>query len=71
MRLILGIILGVIITLGGAYLRDQTIPNSPSFPHFEPLTAQRVVNWEVLGAIAKEQTDRARAEIEKFLARRS
>jgi hypothetical protein len=69
MRLLFGIILGVVITLGAAYLRDQTIPKGPTFPYYEQLTAQRVVNWDVLGAIVKEQTERARAEVNRFLDR--
>jgi hypothetical protein len=69
MRLIFGIVLGAALTLGAAYLRDQTIPKGPTFPYFEPLTAQRVVNWDVLGAIVRDQTERARAEINKLLDR--
>jgi hypothetical protein len=69
MRLIFGIVLGVALTLGAAYLRDQTIPKGPTFPYFEELTAQRVVNWDVLGALIKQQTERARAEVNKLLDR--
>jgi hypothetical protein len=69
MRLLFGIILGVAITLGAAYLRDQTIAKGPTFPYYEQLTAQRVVNWDVLAAIVKEQTERARAEVGKLLNR--
>ena len=69
MRLIFGIILGVAITLGAAYLRDQTVPKGPTFPYYESLTAQRVVNWDVLAALIKEQSERARAEVNRLLDR--
>lgn len=60
MRVLLGIILGAVLTVGGAYLYDShnaltaaTAPNS----------AQRsVVNWDVVGIKWQHLTERARAE---------
>jgi hypothetical protein len=40
MRLLLGIIIGFLLTVGGAYVVDTMSPPSPG---------SRMVNWEVVG----------------------
>lgn len=59
MRVLIGIILGAILTVGGAYLYDshnaQAAANAAS--------AQRpMVNWDVVGNKWDRLTERARAE---------
>ena len=59
MRVLIGMILGVVLTVGGAYLYDshtaQTTTSSAS--------AQRpMVNWDVVGNNWNRLTARARAE---------
>jgi hypothetical protein len=60
MRLLLGIILGGVLTVGGAYLYDShnatTAANAPA-------SVQRpMVNWDVVGTKWDRLTERARAE---------
>src|SRR5262245_35704493 len=58
MRVLIGIILGDVITVGGAYLYDSShaVTNSDS-------AAQRpMVNWDVVGNKWNHLTARARAE---------
>lgn len=60
MRTLLGIIIGGILTVGGAYLYDShnamTAANTPA-------SAQRpLVNWDVVGTKWDHLTTRARAE---------
>jgi hypothetical protein len=59
MRVLIGIILGAVLTVGGAYLYD-----SHSFPGATASsTAQRpMVNWDVVGTKWNHLTERARAE---------
>ncbi len=55
MRLISGIILGIAATLGAAFLHDNNLPTTP-----RTLADRPIVNWDVLGAVANEQTARLR-----------
>ena len=61
MRVLLGIILGVILTVGGAYLYDF---HNTLAAENAPASAQRrpMVNWDVVGTKWQHLTDRARAE---------
>ena len=67
MRVLIGIILGVIITVGGAYLYDSrhTVTNSDS-----ATSAQRpMVNWDVVSNKWDHLTARARAEWSRLAAK--
>jgi len=56
MRVLIGIILGVILTIGGAYLYDSHSATTSA-------SAQRpMVNWDVVGNNWNRLTERARAE---------
>ena len=60
MRVMVGIILGGVLTVGGAYLYDSrnamTAANTPA-------SVQRsLVNWDVVGTKWDRLTERARAE---------
>ena len=55
MRVLIGIILGAVLTIGGAYLYDSHTTRAAS--------AQRpMVNWDVVGTKWNHLTERARAE---------
>jgi hypothetical protein len=58
MRVLIGIILGVILTVGGAYLYD-----SHSATAANPSGIQKpMVNWDVVSTKWNHLTERARAE---------
>ena len=57
MRVLIGIILGAVLTVGGAYLYDSHTAQASS------ASAQRpMVNWDVVGTKWNHLTERARAE---------
>jgi hypothetical protein len=60
MRVLIGIILGAVLTVGGAYLYDShTVPGAGT----SSAGAQRpMVNWDVVGTKWNHLTERARAE---------
>ena len=60
MRVLIGIILGAVLTVGGAYLYDShTVPG----PATSSASAQRpMVNWDVVSTKWNHLTERARAE---------
>jgi hypothetical protein len=68
MRLILGILIGIGITLGAAYVHDMNLPGAPaSASQPAPDTAGRpVVNWDVLSAITHDQTAFIRTQWNKM-----
>lgn len=67
MRLILGILIGIGITLGAAYVHDMNLPGASGSADASQATAGRpVVNWDVLGAITHDQTAFVRAQWNKL-----
>jgi len=60
MRVLIGIILGAVLTVGGAYLYDsRTVPGAAT----SSASAQRsMVNWDVVSTKWNHLTARARAE---------
>jgi hypothetical protein len=61
MRLLFGIILGGLLTVGGAYLYDSH--NAAIAPEGATASLQRpLVNWDVVGTKWQHLTERARAE---------
>lgn len=60
MRVLIGIVLGAVLTVGGAYLYDS---HTASGPATSSTSAQRpMVNWDVVGTKWNHLTERARAE---------
>jgi hypothetical protein len=59
MRVLFGIILGAVLTIGGAYVYDShnALATSASASTERPL-----VNWDVVGSKWQKLSDRARAE---------
>ncbi len=67
MRLILGILIGIGITLGAAYVHDMNLPAaaaapSDGSPATPDLASRPVVNWDVLNAITHDATEWARGQ---------
>jgi len=59
MRVLLGIILGGVLTIGGAYLYDSNTLAAAN----APASVQRpMVNWDVVGTKWEQLTQRARSE---------
>jgi hypothetical protein len=73
MRLILGILIGIGITLGAAYLHDMNLTSAPagatdgSQATAPDLASRPVVNWEVLNAITHDSTEWVRAQWNKLV----
>lgn len=66
MRLLLGIILGGVLTVGGAYLYDS---HHAAAALTAPASAQRpLVNWDVVATKWGNLTDRAHAEWNRLRA---
>jgi hypothetical protein len=60
MRVLLGIILGAVLTVGAAYIYDSHNALSATG---EPASVQRpMVNWDVVSTKWQHLTDRARSE---------
>jgi hypothetical protein len=57
MRLIQGIVLGIAITIGAAFVHDTILPGDPAAPLFQK---QQIVNWDVLGRVMNNQITRAK-----------
>jgi hypothetical protein len=81
MRVFFGIILGIVITLGAAYIHDSSIPVSAAVPAVptdpsqptppQPvgptdLTQRRIVHWEVLQALTDQGTSFVREQWNKI-----
>lgn len=60
MRLLLGIILGGILTIGAAYLYDNH--NAATAADARSSVQRHLVNWDVVGRKWDRLTDRARSE---------
>ncbi len=60
MRLLLGIILGGILTVGGAYLYDSH--NALNATRAPASVQTPLVNWETVGVKWQHLTERARSE---------
>lgn len=51
MRTLFGIVLGIALTVGAAYVHDDSVPSDPT-----PLIPERqIVNWDVFGAVVHEK----------------
>ena len=57
MRVLFGIILGILLTIGGAYLYDSRHATTTAGANSRPM-----VNWDVVSNKWNRLTDRARAE---------
>ena len=64
MRLLFGIVLGAILTIGAAYYRDSTYASASA-----DIPVRPIVNWDVAGQIAAGATSGLRQEIDRLLFR--
>jgi hypothetical protein len=60
MRVLFGIILGALLTVGGAFLYDSQ--NARSAANDTASTQRSLVNWDVVGTKWDRLSERARAE---------
>lgn len=60
MRLLLGIVLGAILTIGGAYVVD--LHNAANTADTATASVRPMVNWDVVGVKWQHLTERARSE---------
>lgn len=60
MRLLLGIILGVLLTIGGAYVIDSH--NAANAADTATTSVRPMVNWDVVNVKWQHLTERARSE---------
>ena len=67
MRVLIGIIFGVLLTVGGAYLYDShyAVANSGTASSLQ----RPMVNWDVVGTKWNHLTERARAEWSQLAAK--
>lgn len=64
MRLLFGILLGAVLTIGAAYYRDSTYASPTATPPVQP-----IVNWDVARQVADNMTRTVRQEIGRLLGR--
>jgi hypothetical protein len=57
MRFIQGIVIGIAITVGAAFVHDSMAPRDAVSGLLEK---QQIVNWDVLGRVANDQVQRAK-----------
>jgi hypothetical protein len=60
MRLLFGIIVGIVLTVAGAYFHDSQLP---------PNSSQRLVNWDAAQDLTRSGMERAREEWGKLTAK--
>jgi len=60
MRTLFGFIIGIVVTVSGAYLHDTGLPAGSS---------QRLVNWDTAADLSRSGVERAREEWDKLTAR--
>ena len=61
MRLLVGMILGAAITVGAAYMHDQSEPQSA--------TSRTIVNWEVANQVADNAMRTVRQQVDRLIPR--
>ena len=73
MRLILGILIGIAITIGAAYVHDMNIASAAPATSDggqaapDPAASRPVVNWDVLSAITHDGSEWVRAQWNKIV----
>ena len=60
MRVLLEIIVGIVLTIGGAYIHDSNLPGGSN---------QRLVNWNAAADLSGWAIDRAREEWTKLTSK--
>jgi hypothetical protein len=60
MRLIFGILVGAVLTVGGAYWHDHFYAPAPGLP------GRTLVNWDVAAEVARNTTQIIRSQIARL-----
>jgi hypothetical protein len=60
MRTIMAFLLGIAVTIGAAYVRDNAVAGTAAKP---------LVNWDQLGGVTREAVDAARNQWNKLTAK--
>ena len=60
MRLLFGVIVGIVLTVAGAYFHDNQLPQN---------SGQRLVNWDAAQDLTRSGMERARQEWGKLTAK--
>jgi hypothetical protein len=63
MRLLVGMILGAAITIGAAYMHDQSEPQAI------PGTSRTIVNWDVATQVADNAMRTVRQQVDRLIPR--
>lgn len=66
MRFIFGVIVGIALTIGAAYIHDR---NAPEISITASPAERRIVNWNVVSALTDEQLAAARGWIDSMIGR--
>ncbi len=61
MRTLVAFLLGIVVTIGAAYIHDNTALAGP--------VAKPLVNWDQLGLVTRDAVDAARHQWEKLTER--
>ncbi len=69
MRFLLGIIVGVGLTIGGAYIYDSTVAANSGDSSSNATAARPMVNWDVVDKNWQRATNRVRREWDKLAAK--
>jgi hypothetical protein len=73
MRFIFGIIIGIALTIGVAYVHDSRVAStSETNPDLAPpgiVTQGQIVNWDVLGRVTRDQIAFVRDQFDKLVGR--
>lgn len=64
MRVVFGVVLGAILTVGAAYYRDANYASATA-----PVPSRPLVNWDVAAEIAGNATRIVRRQIDELLQR--
>jgi hypothetical protein len=59
MRLLFGIVLGVALTVGAAYLHDASVPVNPA-------AHRAIVNWDVAAEAVEQSMQRLRRQLARL-----
>jgi hypothetical protein len=68
MRLILGMILGAVLTVGGAYIHDSGTSSTALTPA-DPSQVRPMVNWDVVSLEWNRLSSRAQAQWNEWTAK--
>lgn len=54
MRMLFGIVIGIALTIGAAWVHDNNVTSDPANPRLQD---RQIVNWDVFGAVSHDLQD--------------